>query len=58
MICNAHVPRSVFFCEFNENIFRKLRSHNGGPGVQVHEGLGYVHHVGTGVIYIIWNTSF
>ena len=53
MICNAHVPRSVFFCEFNENIFRKLRSHNGGPGVQVHEGLGYVHHVGTGVIYII-----
>ena len=43
MIYNAHVDKSVFFGEFNENIFRKLRSHNRGPGVHVHQGLDCVH---------------
>ena len=34
-----------FLVEYDEIIFRKLRSHRQGPGEQVVEGLGEVHHI-------------
>ena len=44
MICIAHVISSYFYPEFNEIFWGKLASHLQGPGVQVDQGLGGVHH--------------
>ena len=44
MICIAHVISSYLNPEFNEILGGKLASHLQGPGEQVDQGLGGVHH--------------
>ena len=44
MICIAHVISSYLYPEFNEIFLGKLASHLQGPGEQVDQGLGGVHH--------------
>ena len=44
MICISHVISSYLYPEFNEIFLGKLASHLQGPGEQVDQGLGGVHH--------------
>ena len=44
MICISHVISSYLYPEFNEIFWGQLASHLQGPGEQVDQGLGGVHH--------------
>ena len=44
MICISHVISSYLYPEFNEIVLGNLASHLQGPGEQVDQGLGGVHH--------------
>ena len=44
LICIAHVISSYLYPEFNEIFLGKIASHLQGPGEQVDQGLGGVHH--------------
>ena len=51
MVYNAHDARSVFWGDFNENIFRKLQNHNRGPGVHVHYSTYKSHYIYVSIWY-------